>query len=114
MKGRREMTRNSLRCRLWLGAVVPAVAMLAAACSGKIPTSSAPAGSAASAPSGAPVTVGVIYKANNQAGNTPGIQIGANAAAAYVNSQLGGIDGHPVKVAAGHRRNAPGDPPARA
>jgi ABC-type branched-subunit amino acid transport system substrate-binding protein len=60
-----------------------------------------------SAPSGAPVTVGVIYTANNQAGNTPGIQIGANAAADYVNSQLGGINGHLVKVLACNGMNAP-------
>jgi branched-chain amino acid transport system substrate-binding protein len=51
--------------------------------------------------------VGVIYTANNQAGNTPGIQIGANAAADYVNSQLGGINGHPVKVLACNGMNAP-------
>jgi len=105
------MMRNSLRCRLWFGAVVPAVAVLAAACSSTSSstssTSSAAAGSAVSAPSGAPVTVGVIYTANNQAGNTPGIQIGANAAAGYINSQLGGIAGHPVKVLACNGMNAP-------
>ena len=78
------MMRKSLRRRLWFGAVVPAVAMLAAACSSTSSTSSAVAGSAASAPSGAPVTVGVIYTADNAAGNTPGIQIGANAAVDYI------------------------------
>jgi branched-chain amino acid transport system substrate-binding protein len=107
MKGTKEMMRNSLRCRLWFGAVVPAVVVLAAACSSTSSTSSAAAGSAASAPSGTPVTVGVIYTANNAAGNTPGIQIGANAAADYVNSQLGGINGHPVKVLACNGMNAP-------
>src|SRR5207245_2653364 len=62
----KEMTRNSLRRHLWLGAVVPAVALFAAACSSTSSTSSAAAGSAASAPSGAPVTVGVIYTATSQ------------------------------------------------
>jgi branched-chain amino acid transport system substrate-binding protein len=114
----KEMMRNSLGGRLWLGAVVSAVAVLAAACSSGSSNSGssglAQAGSAtnaaagaASAPSGAPVTVGVIYTANNQAGNTPGIQTGANAAAAYINSQLGGINGHPVKVLACNGMNAP-------
>ena len=101
------MTRNSLRCRLWLGAVVPAVALFAAGCSSTSSTSSAAVGSAASAASGAPVTVGVIYTATSQNGNTPGITIGANAAADYVNSQLGGINGHPVKVLACNGMGAP-------
>jgi len=101
------MMRNSLRCRLWFGAVVPAVAVLAAACSSTGSTSSATAGSAASAPSGAQVTVGVIYTANNQGNNEPGIPAGANAAADYINSQLGGINGHPVKVLACNGMNAP-------
>jgi branched-chain amino acid transport system substrate-binding protein len=101
------MMRNSLRGRLWYGAVVSAVAVLAAACSSTSSTSSTAAGSAAPAPSGAPVTVGVIYTANNQAGNTPGIQIGANVAAGYINDQLGGIAGHPVKVLACNGMNAP-------
>jgi branched-chain amino acid transport system substrate-binding protein len=99
--------RNLLRCRLWFGAVVPAVAMLAAACSSTSSTSSAAAGSAASAPSGAPVTVGVIYTANNQGNNEPGIPAGANAAADYINKELGGINGHPVKVLACNGMNAP-------
>ena len=112
------MMRNSLRGRFWFGAVVSAVAVLAAACSSNSSNSgssgSAQAGStasaaagAASAPSGSPVTVGVIYTANNQAGNAPGIQTGANAAADYVNSQLGGINGHPVKALACNGMNAP-------
>jgi branched-chain amino acid transport system substrate-binding protein len=101
------MVWKSLRSRLWLGAVGSVVAVLAAACSSTSSTSSAAAGSAAAALSGAPVTVGVIYTADNQAGNTPGIQIGANAAADYVNDQLGGINGHPVKVLACNGMNAP-------
>jgi branched-chain amino acid transport system substrate-binding protein len=101
------MVWNSLRGRLWLGAVGSVVAVLAAACSSTSSTSSAAAGSAAAALSGAPVTVGVIYTADNQAGNTPGIQIGANAAADYVNDQLGGVNGHPVKVLACNGMNAP-------
>ena len=112
------MMRNSLRRRLWFGAVVSAVAVLAAACSSNSSNSgssgAAQAGSAtsaaagaASAPSGAPVTVGVIYTADNQAGNAPGIEAGANAAADYVNSQLGGIAGHSVKVLACNGMNAP-------
>ncbi len=51
--------------------------------------------------------MGVIYTATSQNGNTPGITIGANAAAAYVNSQLGGINGHPVKVLACNGMGAP-------
>src|SRR5579859_4182291 len=101
------MMRNSLRGRLWFGAAVSAVAVLAAACSSTSSTSGAPAGSAAPALSGAPVTVGVIYTADNQAGNTPGIQIGANVAADYINDHLGGIAGHPVKVLACNGMNAP-------
>jgi branched-chain amino acid transport system substrate-binding protein len=101
------MVGNSLRGRLWFGAVGSVVAVLAAACSSTSSTSSATAGSAAAALSGAPVTVGVIYTADNQAGNAPGIQIGANAAADYVNSQLSGINGHPVKVLACNGMNAP-------
>jgi len=101
------MVWNSLRGRLWLGAVGSAVALLAAACSSTSSTSSAAAGSAEPALSGSPVTVGVIYTADNQSGNTPGIQIGANAAADYVNSQLGGINGHLVKVLACNGMNAP-------
>ncbi len=122
----KEMMRNSLRGRLWFGALVSAVAVLATACSSSSnPGSSASAqagsatgaaaGSAASAPSGTPVTVGVIYTANNQAGNAPGIETGANAAADYINSQLSGIAGHPVKVLACNGKNAPesGDHRAR-
>ncbi len=117
MKAMKETMRNSLRGRLCFGAVVSAVAVLAAACSSSSSGSSssaqagsatsAAAGSAASAPSGAPVTVGVIYTANNQAGNAPGIETGANAAVAYVNKELGGIAGHPVKVLACNGKNAP-------
>jgi branched-chain amino acid transport system substrate-binding protein len=101
------MVGNLLRSRLWFGAVVSVVALLAAACSSTSSTSSAAAGSAAAALSGTPVTVGVIYTADNQAGNAPGIQVGASAAADYVNSQLGGINGHPVKVLACNGMNAP-------
>jgi branched-chain amino acid transport system substrate-binding protein len=101
------MMRNSLRGRLWFGAVVSAVSVLAAACSSTSSTSSSAAGSAASAPSGAPVTVGVIYTANNQGNNEPGIPAGANAAADYINKELGGVNGHPVKVLACNGMNAP-------
>jgi branched-chain amino acid transport system substrate-binding protein len=101
------MMRNSLRGRLWFGAVVSAVSVLAAACSSTSSTSSSATGSAASAPSGAPVTVGVIYTANNQGNNEPGIPAGANAAADYINKELGGVNGHPVKVLACNGMNAP-------
>ena len=107
------MVGNLLRGRLWFGAVVSVVAVLAAACSssggtsGSSGSAQAASTSSAAAPSGSPVTVGVIYTADNQAGNAPGIQIGANAAADYVNAQLGGINGHPVKVLACNGMNAP-------
>src|SRR5258708_17238385 len=118
MKGMKEMMRNSLRGRLWFGALVSAVAVLAAACSSSSnpgssgsaqagSATSAAAGSAAPAPSGAPVTVGVIYTANSQGNNEPGMRAGANAAADYINKELGGIAGHPVKVLACNGKNAP-------
>src|SRR5258708_35018329 len=118
MKGMKEMMRNSLRGRLWFGALVSAVAVLAAACSSSSnpgssgsaqagSATSAAAGSAAPAPSGAPVTVGVIYTANNQGNNEPGIPAGANAAADYINKELGGSAGPPAKVRSCHRKSAP-------
>jgi branched-chain amino acid transport system substrate-binding protein len=64
-------------------------------------------GSGAAAPSGDPVRIGVIYTADNQTGNAPGIEKGAEAAAAYIDGELGGINGHPVEVVACNGKNSP-------
>lgn len=61
-------------------------------------TPSAAAGtSAAVAASGSTITIGYINEENDPAASYPTIRDGANAAVSYINSQLGGLGGHPIK-----------------
>jgi branched-chain amino acid transport system substrate-binding protein len=46
-----------------------------------------------------PLTIGVIEPVGAQAGAYPGLGSTVKAAASYINDQLGGVDGHPVKLA---------------
>ena len=109
--------RRSIGVRIRYGAL-PALGLclLISSCSSSSDSSGGGSSSSASvgvrnatgpAVSGAAVTVGAIYTASNQTGNAPGIQQGAEAAAKYINSELGGIAGHPVSVLACNGKNAP-------
>lgn len=47
---------------------------------------------------GTPITLGMINQENTPAGSFPELSQAVQAAATFVNEQLGGIDGHPIKV----------------
>lgn len=50
--------------------------------------------------SGEPFTIGVIYTAGVSGIDLPDLVAGAEAAAEYINTELGGIDGRPVEILA--------------
>jgi branched-chain amino acid transport system substrate-binding protein len=50
--------------------------------------------------SGEPVKVGIIYTAGVEGIDLPDLADGAEVAADYVNTELGGFDGHPVEIVA--------------
>jgi branched-chain amino acid transport system substrate-binding protein len=97
------------------GLLVVAVAVIGAGCSStakKPATTASTAGGAASVstvapPTGAPIVIGVLYAADNPAGNTPEINGAAQAAADYVNKELGGIGGRPIQIDSCNGKNAP-------
>lgn len=47
---------------------------------------------------GDPVTVGLINMEDTPAGSFPELRNGAEAAVDYINTELGGIDGHPIEL----------------
>ncbi|MGI9033420.1 MAG: ABC transporter substrate-binding protein [Acidimicrobiales bacterium] len=85
-------TRHRLhRLRLLAGLVV--VALLLAACSGG--SGSKASGKRASGP---PIVVGLINQENAAIGSFPEVRTDAEAAVRYVNAELDGIGGHPVRL----------------
>jgi branched-chain amino acid transport system substrate-binding protein len=56
---------------------------------------------------GAPVEIGVVYSEGVSGIDLPGIRRGAEAAVEYVNTELGGFDGHPGEVVACNDRSDP-------
>jgi branched-chain amino acid transport system substrate-binding protein len=47
---------------------------------------------------GEPITIGMINQENTAAGSYPELSSGADAAIAFVNEQLGGLDGRPIEL----------------
>lgn len=47
---------------------------------------------------GTPITIGMINQENTAFGSFPELSQAARAAAAFVNDQLGGVDGHPIDI----------------
>ncbi len=47
---------------------------------------------------GTPITLGMINQENTPAGSFPELSQAVQAAVTFVNDQLGGVDGHPIKV----------------
>jgi branched-chain amino acid transport system substrate-binding protein len=89
------MSISSPTRRRALAALSAAVVLTAAlaACSGG--GSSTPSVSPAS---GDPILVGFINQQAGSAANLERVTAGAQAAVSYINEQLGGVDGHPIKL----------------
>ncbi|NKQ58055.1 ABC transporter substrate-binding protein [Amycolatopsis sp. K13G38] len=83
-----------------IGAMAAALALTLAACG----SSSEGAGTAAGLPSNpadaslAPLLIGYLSSENDPAANYPEGRVAAEAAVQYINTSLGGIDKHPVKL----------------
>jgi branched-chain amino acid transport system substrate-binding protein len=98
---------GSFFSRSWLVLPLLCAAVLASACSGgsssgKTATSDGPT---VATPTGSPIKIGVIYSTLNDS-SSQGATV-APAWADYVNQQLGGINGHPVKVFLGNDQGSP-------
>jgi branched-chain amino acid transport system substrate-binding protein len=87
--------------RIWkLAPAVCAVALLAAACGSSddgTASGTGGTGGASGGPTGAPITIGVQAPMNGAAA-FPQSGYGATAAVAYINEELGGINGRPLKI----------------
>lgn len=103
-------TRN--RRRRTLLAVVAAAALVAGACAsddergegdGERREAAAPKDEA----TGEPIVVGMINQEDAPAGSFPELREGAEAAVAYVNADLGGVDGHPIELRVCRTRGTP-------
>ena len=79
--------------RLWLG-VLTAAGLVAAGCS----SDSGDSGGAAGGLTGKPVVVGMINQEGSPEGSFPEVREDAEAAVEYVNQQLNGVDGRPLKL----------------
>jgi branched-chain amino acid transport system substrate-binding protein len=96
-----------------VGVVVAVGAMGLLGCSddsggGSSGTDSAPPPAETGPPvNGAPVEIGVVYSEGVSGIDLPGIRRGAEAAVDYINSELGGFDGHPGEVVACNDRSDP-------
>lgn len=77
---------------LTLAAVVVALALVAAGCSGG--GKGRPGGRA----TGPPITVGLLNMENGPVGSFPELREGAETAARYVNEELGGVGGRPIQL----------------
>ena len=60
---------------------------------GTVPDAGTPAD-----PSKAPIKIGFINTNNGAIGALPVLSDGTNAAASFINSELGGVDGHPIEI----------------
>jgi branched-chain amino acid transport system substrate-binding protein len=87
------------RIPLTLGLGV-AVVMFAAGCatSGLDQPGSAPAATTGPAPTGAPITLGLTNQEGSALGSFTELRQAAQAAVQYVNSELGGVHGRPLKL----------------
>lgn len=81
-------------------AVVLAAALVLAACGDDDDDDSGGGGTAtgASAPTGAPIELGLANTENSPAGNYVDSRKGVEAAVEYVNEELGGVNGRPLEV----------------
>jgi len=57
-------------------------------------------GSAGSRASGTPISIGMINQENTAAGSFPEMRESLQASFSYINNDLGGVNGHPLKLTA--------------
>ena len=93
------------RRRPTLGAVLTAAAMVLAACSGGDDDGAAPRG--ANPATGPPIVVGMINQEDAPVGSFPEVRRSAEAAVRYVNEELGGVDGRPLRLETCTTRGTP-------
>jgi branched-chain amino acid transport system substrate-binding protein len=101
------------RSRRWLAAVVAVSALVAGACAGEDeqggtgggerPEAGAPRNEA----TGEPIVVGMLNQEDAPTGSFPELREGAEAAVAYMNADLGGVDNHPLELRVCKTRGTP-------
>lgn len=83
------------RSRPTVRVVLSAAALLLAACSGGDESSSPRGNNPATGP---PISVGLVNQEDAPVGSFPEVRRSAEAAVRYVNEELGGVDGRPLKL----------------
>jgi branched-chain amino acid transport system substrate-binding protein len=92
------------RSRPTLGAAVVAAALVLAACSGGDDDASRRGSNPATGP---PIVVGFVNQEDAPVGSFPEVRRSAEAAVRYVNEELGGVDGRPIKLETCATRGTP-------
>ena len=93
------------RARPTVRIVLVSMAVLLAACSGGGDEPASPGG--ANPATGPPITVGLINQEDAPVGSFPEVRRSAEAAARYVNEELGGVEGRPLKLETCTTRGTP-------
>ena len=78
-------------------AACSAVLLLAAGCGGNAPATTV-GGSHAPAPTGETIVIGMTNQEGSPAGSWPELRVAAQAAVSYINTELGGLYGRPLKL----------------
>ncbi|MBL7499256.1 ABC transporter substrate-binding protein [Frankia sp. CNm7] len=91
------MQRRAVRLATGLVAAVCVAASLAACGGSDDGSSDSPGAPGASVPTGTPIRVGFFNPSTGPLAS-PGVGTGSKAAVKYINSDLGGVNGHPIEV----------------